>query len=126
MVDRMRGAKASKCNAILTDCVTVVLTFVYVGGQTSHKHLTGEALDAFPVLVRVTVGGAKDSWDALVAVAVIEEVVIDGEEGGAAWWRKKAVMARANVEHSHKHAQAETQITDTNLHPVKSKNLPLL
>ncbi len=68
-----------------------VLTFIYVGGQTSHKHLTGEALDAFPVLMGVTVGGAEDSWDTLVAVAIVKEIVINREEGGAAWWRKKVV-----------------------------------
>lgn len=69
--------------------VIVVLTFIYVRGQTSHKHLAGEALDAFPVLVGVTVGGAEDAWDTLVAVAVVEEIVINREEGGAAWWEKK-------------------------------------
>lgn len=57
------------------------LTFVNVGGQTADKHLPGEALDALPVLVGVTVRGAQD---ALVAVAVVEEIVINGEKGGAA------------------------------------------
>lgn len=66
-----------------------LLTFVYVRRQTSHKHLTREALDAFPVLVRVTVGRAKDSWDTLVAMAIIKEIVINREERGAAWWAKK-------------------------------------
>lgn len=99
----------------------VVLTFIYVRGQTSHKHLAGEALDAFPVLVGVTVGGAKDSWDTLVAVAIIEEIVINREEGGAAWWRKKAVKSTANVRPSthkkhtsrnsnHKHVSEPSQV----------------
>lgn len=65
------------------------LTFIYVRGQTSHKHLAGEALNAFPVLVGVTAGGAQDPGDTLVAVAIVEEIVINREEGGAAWWEIK-------------------------------------
>jgi len=65
--------------------LSVVFTFVYVRRQTSHKHLTRETLDALPVLVGVTVRGAKNSWDTLVAVAIIEEIVINRKEGGAAW-----------------------------------------
>lgn len=65
------------------------LIFVDIRGQTSHKHFTGEALDAFPVLVRVAVGRAEHTRDTLVAVAVIEEVVVDGEQRGATWWRKR-------------------------------------
>lgn len=65
------------------------VTFVDVRRQAAHKHLAGEALDALAVLVGVAVGGAEDPRDTLVAVAVVEEIVIDGEEGGAAWqWRK--------------------------------------
>lgn len=64
-------------------CSRVIFTFVYIRGQTAYKHLAGEAFDAFTVLVGVTVGGAEDSWNTLVAVAVVEEIVVDGEEGGA-------------------------------------------
>lgn len=60
-------------------------TFIDVRGQAAHKHLAGEALNALAVLVGVAVGGAEDPRDALVAVAVIEEIVINREEGGAAW-----------------------------------------
>lgn len=69
------------------------LTFVDVGGQAAHEHLAGEALHALPVLVGVTAVGAVDSRDALVAVAVVKEVVVNGEEGGATC--KKMVMGSA-------------------------------
>lgn len=68
----------------------VLFTFVYIRGQTAYEHLAGEALDAFTVLVGVTVGGAEDSGDTLVAVAIIEEIVVDGEEGGASCGGKMA------------------------------------
>lgn len=57
------------------------LTFIDVWGQTAHEHLTGEALDAFAVLVGVTVGGSEDT---LVTVPIVKETVLDGEQGGAA------------------------------------------
>lgn len=61
-----------------------ILTFIYVWRQASNKHLTREALNALPVLVWVAVRGAKDSWDTLVAVAIIKKIVIDRKEGGTA------------------------------------------
>lgn len=63
-----------------------LFTFVDVRRQAAHKHLAGEALDALAILVGVAVGGAEDPRDTLVAVAVVKEIVINGEEGGAAWW----------------------------------------
>lgn len=65
-----------------------LVTFVDVGRQAAHKHLAGEAFNALAVLVGVAVGGAQDPRDTLVAVAVVEEIVIDREEGGAAWQRR--------------------------------------
>lgn len=76
----------------MTPCCAV-LTFIYVRRQTSNKHLTGEALDALPILVGVTVGGAEDSWDTLVAVAIVEEIVVNGEEGGAACGAEKRQLS---------------------------------
>lgn len=61
------------------------LTFIYIRGQTSYKHLTGEAFDALSILVGVTAGGAEDSWSTMVAVAIVEEIVINREEGGATY-----------------------------------------
>lgn len=65
----------------------IILTFVYVRRQAPHKHLTREALDALPVLVGVAVGRTEDTRDTLVAVAVVEKIVVDWEERGAAWQR---------------------------------------
>lgn len=62
-----------------------LLTFIYIRGQTSYKHLTGEALDALSILVGVTAGGAEDSWNTMVAVAIVEEIVINREERGATY-----------------------------------------
>ena len=59
------------------------LTFINVRGQAAHEHLAREALDALAVLVRVAVGGAQHPGNALVAVAVVKEIVVDGEERGA-------------------------------------------
>lgn len=68
-------------------CVT--LTFVDVRRQTTDEHFAGETLNSLPVLVGVTVGGAQDPRDTLVAVSVVEEIVINGEERRTACWGKK-------------------------------------
>lgn len=67
----------------------VALTFVYIGRQPAHEHFAREALDSLPVLVGVAVGGAQDSRDALVAVSVVEEIVINGEERRTSCWGKR-------------------------------------
>lgn len=86
-------------------------TFIYVRWQTAHKHLAGEALDAFPVLVGVTVVGTEDSWDTLAAVAIVKKIVINRKEGGAAWWRGRAGEARRKCQ-ANNTTQAET-LTNT-------------
>lgn len=83
----MRRSK-NRNKHILKSCC-VALTFVYVRRQTAYKHFAGEALNSLPILVGVTVGGAQDSRDTLVAVSVVEEIVINGEERRTACWEKK-------------------------------------
>lgn len=63
--------------------VTVCRTFIDVRGQAAHKHFAGEPLDALPVLMGVTVRRPQDPRDTLVAMAVVQETVVNGEEGGA-------------------------------------------
>lgn len=60
-----------------------LLTFINIWRKTSHKHLTGETLNALSVLVRVTVGRAKNSRDTLVAMAIIKEDIVNRKQGWA-------------------------------------------
>lgn len=83
----MRRSKDRNKQILKRCCVT--LTFVYVRRQTAYKHFAGEALNPLPILVGVTVGGAQDSGDTLVAVSIVEEIVINGEERRTACWEKK-------------------------------------
>lgn len=74
----------------------------------------------------VTVWRAEDSWDTLVAVAIIEEIVINREEGGAAWWRtKNEVNSTANARHptKHTHKQAGKHKSHTRICPSFIKSL---
>lgn len=82
----MRWSKGENKHLQQSCCVT--LTFVYVRRQTAYKHFAGEALNSLPILVGVTVRGAQDSRDTLVAVSVVKEIVINGEERRTACWEK--------------------------------------
>lgn len=82
----MRRSKDGKKHILKGCCVG--LTFVYVRRQTAHKHFAGEALNSLPILVGVTVGRAQDSRDTLVAVPVVEEIVVNGEERRTSCWGK--------------------------------------
>lgn len=90
----------------ITKSVKVILTFIYVRRQPPHKNLTGEALDALPVLMGETVWGSKDSWNTLIAVAIVEEIVVNREKGGAAWWGHRGKVRTQQIEKKkslHKH-----------------------
>lgn len=106
---RVRRSKG-RSNRILKNC-RVTLTFVYIGRQPADEHFAREALDPLPVLVGVAVGGAQDARDALVAVSVVEEIVIDGEERRASCWGKQqSSLNRHFVWRNNANTHAEAQI----------------
>lgn len=121
-MDTLIGA-GQQDDTILSHCCAV-LTFIYVRRQTANKHLTGEALDALPILVGVTVGGAEDSWDTLVAVPIIEEIVVNGEEGGAACSAEKRQLSLEHASGIHTHAEAHQQKHNGATHIVSA--LPIV
>lgn len=64
------------------NCYAVpLLTFIDIWRKASHEHLAGEAFNALPVLVRVTVRRAKNSRDTLVAMTIVKEDIVDGKQG---------------------------------------------
>lgn len=117
----MRRSKERKKHVLKSRCLA--LTFVYVRRQTTYEHFAGETLNSLPVLVGVTVGGAQDSRDALVAVSVVEEIVINGEERRTACWGKKTkhVAVDKSRHGSYKHTRRSTnQTCSTHTEPTET------